>query len=374
MSELFIGLISGTSLDGADAALVAFDDGRVELRATQSLPYPANLLQSVRRAADPHERLSADEFGELDARLGEHFAVAAGALLKHAGVSSSGVTALGSHGQTVAHDATRGYSVQLGDPNRIAETTGITTVADFRRRDIAAGGHGAPLMSAFHDAVFRSQGRDMAVLNLGGIANLTLLPGDEETPVTGFDTGPANCLLDTWTRRRLGRDYDEDGAWAATGSADPVLLRKMLDDPYFLLAPPKSTGTQYFGEQWLDRMLDGAEPEAADVAATLVALTVESVAEALDRAGFRPETLVCCGGGARNGLLLERLRERLEGPRVSTSESHGLAPEWVEAAGFAWLARETLAGRPDNLPSVTGAAGPRVLGAVYPGNAGRARL
>lgn len=367
MSDLFIGLISGTSLDGVDAVLVALDGDAVRLRASHSLPYPEDLLRSVRRAADPNERLSADGFGALDARLGEHFALATETLLERTGIAPLDVKAIGSHGQTIAHDASLGYSVQLGDPNRIAERTGITTVADFRRRDIAAGGHGAPLMCAFHDAVFRQADREVAVLNLGGIANLTLLPADAKAPVTGFDTGPANCLLDNWTRRNQERAYDEDGAWAATGSTDPALLRKMLDDPYFLLPPPKSTGTQHFGGQWLDGMLAGTKLEATDVAATLVMLTVESVAQALERAGFRPEVLVCCGGGARNGLLLERLRERLEGTRMATSGDHGLAPEWVEAAGFAWLARETLAGRPGNLPSVTGAAGPRVLGAVYPG-------
>ncbi len=369
MKELYLGLISGTSLDGVDAALAAFGDAGPEFRASLSLAYTEDLLRAVRRASTPAISLTADEFGALDARLGEHFARAALDLLEKAGVSPREVRAIGSHGQTVAHDAgaPHGYSVQLGDPNRVAERTGITTVADFRRRDLAAGGQGAPLMPAFHEALFGRHGNDTAVLNLGGIANLTLLPGEPGTAVTGFDTGPANCLLDAWARRHLGRSYDEDGALASRGIWDQDLLDKLLGDPYFRSDPPKSTGTQYFSEAWLDDRLGTRQWRPEDVAATLVELTAVSVSDALDREGFRPTAVICCGGGARNAFLLERLADRLAGIPVETSEQHGLPPEWVEAVGFGWLARETLAGRPGNLPTVTGASGPRVLGAIHPG-------
>lgn len=370
MNDLHLGLISGTSLDGADAVLAEFGDGDPVLHASLSLPYPDDLMAAVRRAANPARSLTADEFGMLDARLGEHFAAAALRLLDEAGVARDRVRAIGSHGQTVAHEISGDvpYSVQLGDPNRVAERTGITTVADFRRRDIAAGGHGAPLMSAFHEAVFGSARRDTAVLNLGGIANLTLLPAGQERPVTGFDTGPANCLLDAWARRHLGREFDEGGRMAAGGSVDEDLLGDLRRDSFFGQQPPKSTGTQHFSESWLDRALGDRKRRPEDVAATLVELTAVTVAEALERAGFSPGDVVCCGGGAHNGFLLQRLAARLPGAAVTTSESLGLPPEWVEAAGFAWLARETLAGRPGNRHSVTGAAGPRILGGIYPGS------
>lgn len=369
MSERYLGLISGTSLDGVDAALAVFDEGQPRLEANLSLPYPDDLLHEVKRAADPAARLTAGQFGALDARLGEHFANAACDLIQQAGLSAGDVKAIGSHGQTVAHDADTpfGYSVQLGDPNRIAERTGIVTVADFRRRDIAAGGQGAPLMPAFHEAIFRREDQDTAVLNLGGIANLTLLPGETDRRITGFDTGPANCLLDIWARRHLGRPYDADGELARRGSRDERLLRAMLDDPFFRRDPPKSTGTQYFSEAWLEEKLGARERRPEDVAATLAELTAVTVATALDRAPFRPAAVICCGGGARNGFLLQRLAARLAEIALESSETRGLPPDWVEAVGFAWLARETLAGRAGNRHGVTGATGPRVLGAIYPG-------
>lgn len=369
MSELYLGLISGTSLDGVDAALVAFEDGRPRLSASLGLPYPEELLRDVQRAADPAESLTADQIGALDARIGDHFARAALDLLGRAGVTPAEVTAIGSHGQTVAHEAggPHPYSVQLGDPNRVAEATGIDTVADFRRRDLAAGGQGAPLMPGFHETIFRLEGRDTAVLNLGGIANLTLLPGDAERHTIGFDTGPANCLLDLWARRCLGRGYDEDGALARRGKPDDDLLASMLSDRFFHRPPPKSTGTQHFGEAWLDRALGRQQRRPEDVAATLTDLTAVTVRDALADAGSRPAQLLCCGGGAHNRFLLERLAAHLPDTTVATTEAAGIPPDWVEAMGFAWLARETLAGRPGNRYTVTGAAGPRVLGALYPG-------
>lgn len=369
MSRLYLGLISGTSLDGVDAALATFDSARPRLESSLNLPYPDDLLGEISHAADPAASLTADRFGALHARLGEHFARAALALLDQAGVKPDAIGAIGSHGQTLAHDADarHAYSVQLGDANRVAERTGITTVADFRGRDLAAGGQGAPLMPAFHEAAFRREGRDVAVLNLGGIANLTLLPGATGGPVAGFDTGPANTLLDAWARARLDRPYDKDGELGRRGVCDEALLGAMLDDPYFHRAPPKSTGTQYFNEAWLDDKLGRRDRRPEDVAATLTELTAASIASELRRVPLRPSSVICCGGGARNGFLLERLAARLGEIAVETSDPHGLPPEWVEAVGFAWLARETLAGRPGNRHTVTGAAGPRVLGAIHPG-------
>jgi anhydro-N-acetylmuramic acid kinase len=369
VSELYLGLISGTSLDGVDAALVAFEDGRPRLSASLSLPYPDELLRDVKRAANPGESFTADHFGALDARLGDHFARAALDLIDQAKAQPDKVVAIGSHGQTVAHDADapHPYSLQLGDPSRIAEGTGIDTVADFRRRDLAAGGQGAPLMPGFHETAFRRDGRDTAVLNLGGIANLTLLPGDPKGPTVGFDTGPANCFLDLWARRCLGRNYDDDGALARSGKPDGDLLATMLSDGFFHRPPPKSTGTQHFSEAWLDRALGRRQRKHEDVAATLTELTAVTVRDALAAAAFHPTDLLCCGGGAHNRFLLERLAAYLPDTTVASTEVAGIPPDWVEAMGFGWLARETLAGRPGNRCTVTGATGPRVLGALYPG-------
>lgn len=376
MSELYIGLISGTSMDGADAALVDFSGDTPRLVHAVSGPYDPELLDALRRLARSGHEFSADFLAATDAALGEHFAVAALRLLEEAGVSTDDVAAIGSHGQTVAHDPSRrphGFTLQIGDPSRIAERTGITTVADFRRRDVAAGGQGAPLMTAFHAAYLRDRQQNVAVLNLGGIANLTLLPGETDADVTGFDTGPGNCLLDAWARRHLDQDYDHSGDWAASGRVDASLLERLLLDPYFAQVPPKSTGTQHFGEAWLERRLGDAPIEPTDVAATLVALTARSVAMALRETGFTPDRLLVCGGGVHNATLMDRLRMELPGTEVVSTESAGIHPDWMEAIGFAWLAKETLAGRPGSLHTVTGAAGDRVLGAVYPGNGAGAR-
>lgn len=372
MSEYYVGLISGTSLDGVDAALVNFACSPPELIQAKCLPYPKELLNELKQVAAPDARVSPAEIGRLDARLGTHFAQAALALLNAAAGPESGsrVQAIGSHGQTIAHDpsGSDGYSTQLADPNRIAEITGITTVADFRRRDVAAGGQGAPLASAFHAALWRSPDENRAVLNLGGIANLTLLPANPSESVTGFDTGPANCLLDHWSRQHLGQPFDAGGQWASSGSTDSDLLNKLQDDAYFTAALPKSTATQYFSPAWLDARLQACALDPADVAATLVELSACTAAAGLQQAGFAPDQVIVCGGGAHNYFLLARLRHFLGNAEVVTSDVLGIEPSWVEATAFAWLARETLHGRAGNLASVTGAAGPRVLGGIYPAN------
>jgi anhydro-N-acetylmuramic acid kinase len=366
MGELFIGLISGTSADGIDVALVDFADGhhgRLVLGRTLAWePALRARLVALGQGGD----CTLDELGALDAQVGIAFADAALALLADAGVAPGAVRAIGSHGQTVRHrpGAPIPFTMQVGDANRIAERTGICTVADLRRRDVAAGGHGAPLLPALHAALLADAGEARAVLNLGGIANLTLLPVGDGM-VRGFDTGPANALLDAWCERHLGHGYDVGGTWAGSGAVDEALLACLLDEPWFAQPPPKSSGREQFHLRWLETRLRGGEP-AADVQRTLLELTAASVVDALLAQLPGVRRLMVCGGGVHNPLLLERLRARLPDVVVESTAVHGVDPDFVEAMGFAWFARETLAGRPGNLPSVTGARGPRILGAIHP--------
>jgi len=369
---LYIGLISGTSMDGVDAALVAFPDGGATTVATHSAPIPDDLTRELHALAqDPSA--AAIRFWTADAQLGSVFADAVLALLDSAGTDAREVSAIGSHGQTVYHAprAATPVTVQLGDPNVIAERTGITTVADFRRRDLAAGGEGAPLATAFHRAVFSAPGPapgvERGILNLGGIANLSVLPAERDRPPLGFDTGPANTLLDTCVRRRFATDMDRDAALARKGEVVPALLAELLAEPYFDRPPPKSTGRELFNAAWLDARLarhPGVGPH--DVLRTLCELTVETTATALARFAPRVRELYLCGGGARNPLIAERMAERMAPLRVDTTDRLGIAPDWVEAAAFAWLAMRTLAGEAGNAPSVTGAAREVVLGGIHP--------
>lgn len=362
-AALYLGLMSGTSADGIDAALVRFAP-RLEVLAARTLPLPGDLAARVLALARNRAQVALEAFGELDTELGARFAEAALALLAEAGVARGAVTAIGSHGQTVCHHP-RGahpFTLQIGDPNVIAERTGITTVADFRRADVAAGGQGAPLLPALHAALFADAATPRAVLNLGGIANLTLLvPGQ---PVLGFDSGPANCLLDAWSQRQRGTPRDAGGAWAASGRVDQALLQCWLDEPYFAAAPPKSTGREVFNLDWLEARLP-TEIAPQDVQATLLQLTVRSIAGALRAHAPGVREVYACGGGVHNGALMAGLRAALPGTRVDTTATLGLDPDFVEAVGFAWLARARIEGVPGNLPSVTGARGPRVLGGVY---------
>ena len=370
-TERYVGLMSGTSLDGVDAVLVRFGpEGGLALEAARTLPMPGPLRAALERAIG-EGRIALAELGRLDAELGALFARAVEAVLEAAGAEAGTVRAVGCPGQTLWHapEGEPPFTLQIGDPNAVAERTGIAVVADFRRRDLAAGGQGAPLVPAFHAAVFRRPGEDVAVLNVGGIANVTLLPADPRAPVRGFDTGPGNTLLDAWARRHTGEPFDRDGRLAARGRVHPALLRRLLADAWFAAPPPKSTGRERFHLRWLEAALEavGEAVAPADVQATLVALTAEAVGRALAQARFAPRRLLVCGGGARNPVLMAALARALPGAHVATTAELGLEPEWVEAAAFAWLARERLAGRPGNLPAATGAAGPRVLGAVYAG-------
>jgi anhydro-N-acetylmuramic acid kinase len=362
--EFFIGLMSGTSMDAIDVALVDFADG-IRLVATHSHPWPAQLQLRLRQAAQGGD-ICLDELGRLGAACGDHFAEAALALLRHADLPAGQIRAIGSHGQTLAHNTNGGdrYSLQIGDAHRIAERTGITTVADFRGRDIAAGGEGAPLVPAFHQALTGEPEADIALLNIGGIANVTLLQADGG--VIGFDTGPGNCLLDAWARQHLGRAYDHGGAWAASGTVQQDLLDQLLRDPYFVQPPPKSTSTQYFSPAWLaERLRQNPHCRVQDVQASLLALTATSISVALERHAAGVSRIYLCGGGAHNDALKQALRQQLKISLRTTSDL-GIDPDWVEAAAFAWLARACLRGEPGNLPAVTGATRRVVLGVIHP--------
>ena len=368
---LFIGLISGTSMDAVDAALVAFERDGTTTVATHSASIPGDLKGELHALAqDPAG--AAVRFWNADARLGSVFAGAALELLDVAAVDPRRVAAIGSHGQTVYHapGAAPPLTVQLGDPSIIAERTGITTVADFRRRDVAAGGEGAPLAPAFHRAAFSAPGVERGILNLGGIANLSVLPADPDRPPLGFDTGPGNTLLDAFVRTRFGADMDRDAALASEGEVIPSLLAALLADPYFGREPPKSTGRELFNAAWLDaRLAAHAEAAPKDVLRTLCELTVETAAAAVERFAPHTQELYLCGGGARNPLIASRLAERAAPIGVDTTAKLGIHPDWVEAAAFAWLAMRTLAGESGNAPSVTGAAKETVLGGIYPARA-----
>ena len=364
---LYLGLISGTSADGIDVALCTFDPSP-RLHAALTHPYPEELRTRILALAQGDGRIALDDLGALDVEIAHAFGAAALALLTREDIAPSAIAALGSHGQTVRHRPQQNppYTLQLGDPNAIAELTGIATVADFRRRDVAAGGQGAPLAPAFHAAMLPHDGQARVVLNLGGIANITLLPAERGTPLRGFDTGPASCLLDAWTVRHRGQRYDRDGAFAAAGRVDAALLERLLAEPYFVLPPPKSTGREVFHLTWLDTHLAGGVLAPSDVQATLVALTARSVADAIATHAPATTEVLVCGGGVHNPVLMRALADALARRRVASTASVGIDPDFVEAMLFAWLARERMAGHAlENLYGVTGARGRRVLGGVY---------
>ncbi len=364
MSELYLGMISGTSIDGVDAVLVELGDHSCRVVEAATTAFPAVLLARLRRIVEVPQT-TPRELGALDHATGEFFAECALDVIARAGITRDDVRAIGHHGQTIFHEPNgpEPFSMQIGDPNVVAARTGICTVADFRRLDMAFGGQGAPLVPAFHAWCFGTAGEARAVVNIGGIANITALQPDH--PATGFDTGPGNTLLDLWVRRHRGVDYDRDGAWAAGGSVDPSLLATLLDEPYLTLAPPKSTGRELFNTPWLETKLQrhaGIPP--VDVQATLAELTATTIVAAIDTTLPDCRRLIVCGGGAHNADLMARLR-RLAARSVDTTQAFGLAPDWVEGAAFAWLARARLRGEAGNVPSVTGARRHAVLGGVY---------
>ena len=364
MATVFLGLMSGTSQDGVDAVAVEFGDRSVELLASYSHPFEADLRDSLDRLAGG-EKATLAAIGELDQSLGRLFADAALGLLEAHPELKDAVVAVGSHGHTAWHhpptESATGFSMQLGDPNVIAAATGLKTVADFRRMDMAYGGHGAPLVPAFHQWLWAKPGETRAIANIGGIANLTVL--EDADHAIGFDTGPGNTLLDNWTKRHLGQPYDESGAWSRSGTLQPDLLNKLLADPYFQEVPPKSTGREYFN---LQRCLgeSAASDAPVDVARTLLELTAVTLGNAVRQHASKAPDLVLVGGGSHNEFLRERLRETAARP-ITTSEALNVPADWVEAMAFAWLAQQRLAGQPGNLPSVTGARQTATLGGVY---------
>ena len=366
----YIGLMSGTSVDGIDAALVSLSAGsRPVLVSTHAHSIPATTrgdIQSLMRDG-PNE---IERLGELDMALGELFAEAANTVIKKAGLTKKDIRAIGSHGQTLRHRprATHPFTLQIGNPSVIAERTGITTVADFRARDMAVGGQGAPMVPAFHRQMFHSPQRNRVIINIGGIANVTYLPADASQPVIGFDTGPGNTLLDQWINHHHARVHDEAGQWAASGRLSKELLGQFLTDPYFTASPPKSTGREHFNMDWLQAHLKklSTPSSAADVQATLIQLTTQTIARAIR--DFLPQAheAYICGGGAHNRELMSTLARNMSGMLVATTDALGMSPDWVEAAAFAWLAHQALERQPGNLPSVTGAKRSVILGGIYP--------
>jgi len=366
MPERYIGLMSGTSMDAVDAVLLELGTDRFRLLAHHSHSIPADLRQELDRLSRGHADL--ERAARMDVRVGRLFAEAANTLLRITHLSARDIRAIGSHGQTIRHQpsGSEPFTIQIGDPNLIAEKTGITTVADLRRRDIAAGGQGAPLVPAFHAHIFRDSREERIILNIGGIANITTMPADPAQSVTGFDTGPGNTLLDQWIHRCKAESFDRDGTWAASGQVQQALLQTLLSDPYFSRAAPKSTGTDYFNLDWLQTVAPERDCSAEDMQATLAELTAASIHAAIRQTGFVAHRIIVCGGGAYNRYLMGRLQALTGTVTVSSSAEFGLPPEWVEGAAFAWLAQRTVSGQPGNLPSVTGASHPVILGGIYP--------
>lgn len=366
-SGRYIGVMSGTSLDGVDVVLAAIDDTMVAQQASLTFPIPLPLKEGILGICQGQE-LTLSQLGRLDTQLGKLFADAVLALMDREQLIADDIVAIGCHGQTVWHEPTgvAPHTMQIGDNNQIAARTGVTVVGDFRRRDMALGGQGAPLVPAFHHALLAHPVERRMVLNIGGIANLSLLiPGQ---PVRGFDTGPGNMLLDAWIWRHQGKPYDDNAQWASEGKVILPLLQSMLSDPYFAEPAPKSTGREYFNAGWLERHLVHYPGLAAcDVQATLVELTAITISEQVLLSGGC-ERLLVCGGGSRNPLLMARLASQLPGIEVAPTDDAGISGDDMEALAFAWLAWRTLAGLPGNLPSVTGAAAPTVLGAIFPAN------
>ncbi|MDO9105386.1 MAG: anhydro-N-acetylmuramic acid kinase [Methylovulum sp.] len=366
MSEFYIGLMSGTSLDGIDAALVDFKNGAIRLVTFEYLAYPDDIKAAIQQISLAENLISLKDYGGLDTRLGLLFAETVDALLAKTDIPASSITAIGSHGQTVFHapDRSLPFSLQIGDPNIIAEKTGITTVADFRRRDIAAHGQGAPLVPAFHQAVFSHPHIHRCIVNIGGIANITVLPADTSAPIIGFDTGPGNTLIDLWIQRHQNRDYDPDGAWAKTGNINHKLVSQLAQDAYFKMPAPKSTGKEHFSLTWLERHCDIHQYRPEDLQASLCYLTATSICDAIQQYAPATEQVLVCGGGIHNDYLLQLLGQNLSCPVLSTDD-FGINPDHVEAMAFAWLARQTINHLPGNLKEVTGADRAVVLGGIY---------
>ena len=369
-NRYYIGLMSGTSLDGLDAVIVDFDEQPVRLLASASRPIPEALKRSLLTLTQPGDN-EIEQLGRADIQLSRLQAQLVNDLLAQSNLTPAQITAIGSHGQTIRHrpSGDTPFSLQIGDPNTLAELTGITVAADFRRRDLAAGGQGAPLVPAFHADLFRIGSANRVILNIGGMANITLLLKNSNAPIIGFDTGPGNILIDSWIYRHQQQGFDLSGAWGRSGRIDAQLLNRLLEHEFFEQAPPKSTGREQFNLSWIDQQLSAlGHPIAhADVQATLTELTARSIAEAILNQNIDDAEVYVCGGGAHNDYLLERLERHLGKLSLTTTDTLGLPADWVEACAFAWLAKRCLSQLSGNLPSVTGARGERILGGIYLG-------
>lgn len=371
--KLFIGLMSGTSLDGVDAALVEFNDSgfngnglnhkeQLHVLHTHFLAYPSSLRSELLALQHPTEN-ELETTAILANTLARLYATAVTQMLDAANIPSTAITAIGCHGQTIRHRPELGFTMQIGNAALLAELTGITVISDFRSRDVAAGGQGAPLVPAFHKAIFSDAKNNRAIINIGGIANITYLASSGET--FGFDSGPGNMLLDAWIKRHLNLDYDDNGNWAKTGNIIAPLLSSMLEDSYFSLPPPKSTGRDLFNIQWLDSHLSDKNYPPNDVARTLLTLTAYSISKALAEHCGTIDEVYLCGGGAKNSLLCSELKNLLSNIKVADLDELGIDVNWAEAIAFAWLAKQCLNQKTANLAEVTGAKGPRILGAIY---------
>lgn len=363
----FVGVMTGTSMDGLDVALLETGTAAPTVHAGCTVPLPVELVDALAALAKPGDD-EVERLGRADAALGEFIGQAVLDCLGRWRTRPADIRAIGCHGQTIRHrpDAEPPFTLQIGDPNRVAESTGITTVADFRRRDMAAGGQGAPLAPLFHEALFRDAARGRVVVNVGGIANATFLPPGVPT-LLGFDTGPGNALLDAWTDHCLGEAFDRDGRWAATGRIDAGLLARLRQDPFIARRPPKSTGKETYNLRYVQAACMGLDIRPQNVQATIAAFTAWSIAQAIRCHASAPSDVAVCGGGRRNSHLMRLLEAGLPQHRILTTDELGVDGDSLEAAAFAWFAHRTLAGEPGNAPAVTGAAGPRILGAIHPG-------
>lgn len=373
--KLFIGVLSGTSMDSIDAILIDFDHNKQVIIATASYPFNKKLAAQLLKIINLG-KCSLEDLGILDHKLGMAFANAIKKLLFKSGVAAEKITAIGCHGQNIWHAPWHKYpnTMQIGNPNIICATSNILTINDFRRKDMAFGGQGAPLAPGFHAAAFSSAYKNRAIINIGGISNITVLPKNLATPIIGFDLGPGNCLMDEWVQQKIKKlkiNYDKNGAMASTGQVITKLLNICLQDPYFKKSSPKSTGREYFNLNWLDKKIKLAKLSKPyknqDILATLLYLTANIIVDQISSISLKSvqiEEIYICGGGANNQALLALLKKMINYP-VATTKDLGIHPDWVEAALFAWLAKQTIEQQPGNVPSVTGARSPAILGAIY---------
>jgi len=366
-SGYFIGLMSGTSMDGIDAALIHIDQHTIELVHHHDHSYPSDLKKQLNELCN-NNHSSILQLGELNRRVGKVFSAAVLELLKTSTQQASDIIAIGSHGQTIYHhpNADLAFSMQLGDPNSIAYETQITTVADFRNKDMVAGGQGAPLVPRFHQHLLRDKHTNRIIINIGGIANITVLNKDQSIACSGFDTGPGNTLLDAWIHLQQGQPFDFDGSWAQSGSINQKLLNEMMKDPYFSSPTPKSTGREYFNLKWLNRHLSNhPNIPPKNVQRTLVTLTARTLFKGIKSCNLYEGEVYLCGGGCHNTALMNEINHTFKGFSVDTTQALGVDPDWMEAMAFAWFASRTMGRQPSNLPSATGARKEVVLGGIY---------